>query len=54
MPIEQFKVSFTSGTLERLRAYVVEKYGTRRAMSITIEQAVKEYLDRMKETGTEG
>ena len=48
MPIEQFKVSFTSETLERLRIYVVQKYGTRRAMSITIEQAVKEHLDRQK------
>ena len=39
-------IIFTEETLERLRRFVTLKYGERRAMSITVEQAVKEYLAR--------
>ena len=41
------KVSFTWITFERLKASLIEKYGSeRRVMSLTVDQAVREYLDR--------
>ena len=34
------------GTLDRLRAFVHARYGGHKAFSITIEQAVIEYLEK--------
>lgn len=42
----RFHVFFTDETFERLKAFVITKYGRAKAMSMTIEQAVKEYLER--------
>ena len=39
-------IIFTAETLKELKNYITNKYGKRRAMSITVEQAVKEYLAR--------
>lgn len=37
---------FSEGLLSQLRHYVRSKYGAQRAMSLTVEQAVKEFLER--------
>ncbi len=39
-------IIFTKDTLERLKQFVIAKYGERRAKSIVVEEAVKEYLAR--------
>ena len=39
-------IIFTAETLKKLKDYISTKYGKRRAMSMTVEQAVKEYLTR--------
>ncbi len=39
-------IVFTKETFEKLKAYMVKKYGGARALSIVIGQAVKEYLER--------
>ncbi len=39
-------IIFTAKTLKRLKDYIETKYGKRRAMSMTVEEAVKEYLAR--------
>lgn len=39
-------IYFTEAILEDLRCYIVAKHGSKRALSITIEEAVKEYLAR--------
>lgn len=42
----RFHVFFTNETFERLKAFVIAKHGRAKAMSMTIEQAVKDYLER--------
>jgi len=42
----RFHVFFTNETFEQLKAFVVAKYGRAKAMSMLIDQAVKEYLER--------
>ena len=42
----RFHVFFTNETFEQLKAFVVAKYGRAKAMSMVIEEAVKEYLER--------
>ena len=39
-------IIFTAKTLKELKDYIANKYGKRRAMSMTVEEAVKEYLAR--------
>ena len=41
---KRFNVYFTMRTWERLVEFVQAKYGGKNALSITVEQAVKEYL----------
>ena len=38
-------IYFTIKTFEDLKRFVNEKYGTKEALSITVEQAVKDYLE---------
>ena len=41
-------IYFTEPVFEDLRRFVVAKYGVKKALSITVEQAVKEYLERQR------
>ena len=41
-------IYFTQETLEELKQFVLAKYGVKKAMSITVEQAVKDYLEHQK------
>ena len=36
----------TYETLQELKRFIIAKYGVKRALSITIEQAVREFLER--------
>jgi len=37
-------IYFTQKTFDDLKRYIVAKHGTKRAMSITVEEAVKDYI----------
>ena len=39
-------IYFTDKTSERLRNFVRKRFGSHRALSMTVQQAVQEYLDR--------
>lgn len=39
-------IYFTDDTLKELREFLEREYGKHRALSLTVQQAVKEYLDR--------
>ena len=39
-------IYFTEETFEMLKTYIQIKHGRHRAMSITVQQAVKEFLER--------
>ena len=39
-------IYFTEETFKRLRRFTEARYGKQRAISITVEQAVKEFLER--------
>jgi len=39
-------ICFSQETWEDLKRFVVAKYGVKKALSITVEEAVKEYLKR--------
>ncbi len=39
-------IYFTDKTQDRLRNFVQRRFGSHRALSIIVQQAVKEYLDR--------
>lgn len=41
-------VYFTDETLERLKDHIREQHGNHRALSLTIQQAIKEYLERFE------
>ena len=37
-------IYFTQETFDDLKRYVIAKHGEKRAMSITVEEAVKDYI----------
>ena len=39
-------IYFTEPVFENLKHYVVDKYGVKKALSMTVEEAVKTYLKR--------
>lgn len=39
-------IYFTDDTLTRLRKFIRNKHGTHRAMSMTVQQAITEFLQR--------
>ena len=39
-------VHFTQETWDQLKKFIIDKYGVRKALSITVEEAVKAYLAR--------
>lgn len=39
-------IIFTIETFEELKSYIITKHGTKKALSITVEEAVKDYLKR--------
>jgi len=41
-------IYFTEDTLNELRKFIKEKHGNHRALSLTVQQAVKEFLSREK------
>lgn len=44
-------IYFTQETWDELKRFIITKYGIKKALSITVEQAVKDYLEhqRLKE-----
>lgn len=42
-------IYFTDKTLKELKEFIIRKHGAHRAMSITVQQAVTEFLAREKE-----
>ncbi len=44
----RMNIYFTQETWDKLKAFVLKKYGLKNALSITVEEAVKEYLKRQK------
>ena len=52
MPI--VKISMSYETFQALKRFIVARYGVRRAMSITIEEAIREYLKRETKEKKEG
>jgi len=46
MPI--VKISMTDETFQALKQFIIAKHGLKRAMSMTIQRAVEEYLSREK------
>ena len=49
-----FKATMNDETFQALKRYIIDKHGLRRALSIEIEQAVREYLEREKKEKKEG
>lgn len=43
---QRVNIYFTMETLKELKEFIVKKHGTHKAMSITVQQAVKEFLER--------
>lgn len=41
-------IYFTTKTLDTLKHFVILRYGEKKALSITVEQAVKDYLERQR------
>lgn len=41
-------INFSPEVFEDLKHFITEKYGTKKAMSITVEEAVKDYLKRQQ------
>lgn len=41
-------IYFTEETLTRLRKFISKKYGGHHALSLIVQEAVKEYLDKHK------
>lgn len=39
-------IFFTNSTFEELRRFITTKYGAKKALSITVEEAVKDFLKR--------
>ena len=44
-----FRISMNDATFQALKEYIIAKHGVRHALSITIEEAVREFLERNKE-----
>ena len=42
-------IYFTWNTYQKLLEFVRNKFGTRRALSLTVQQAVEEYLARQED-----
>ena len=42
-------IYFTQNTFDQLREYITRKHGSHRALSITVQEAVKEYLESKAE-----
>ena len=42
-------IYFTENTFNQLREYIIRKHGSHRALSITVQEAVKEYLESKAE-----
>ena len=40
------KISFTDETFQALKRFIIAKYGLKQAMSVTVQEAVREYLKR--------
>lgn len=41
-------IYFTQETYEELKKFVIAKYGIKKALSITVEEAIKSYLERQE------
>ena len=41
-------IYFTMETFEELKRFIIAKYGIKKALSITVEEAVKSYLERQQ------
>ena len=52
MPIVKFSMSYE--TLQALKVFILDKYGVKRGMSIIVEEAVREYLERETKGKREG
>ena len=39
-------IYFNQQVLDELREYIIKKYGPSRALSLTVQQAVREFLER--------
>ena len=50
----KFKITMNDATLQALKQFIIAKHGLRRALSITIEQAVREDLERETKEKREG
>ena len=44
MPV--VKISMTDETFQALKRFIIAKYGLKRGMSVTVQQAVREYIKR--------
>ena len=42
---QRVNIWFTMETWNRLKKFIIDRYGVRRALSMTVEDAVKLYLD---------
>ena len=52
MPV--VKISMTDETFQALKRFIIAKYGLQRAMSITVQEAVREFLKRKTKEKKEG
>lgn len=41
-------IFFTMEVFEDLKQFIIDKHGAKKAMSLTVEQAVREYLERQR------
>lgn len=44
-------IYFTQETFKELKSFIAAKHGAKKAMSITVEQAVRDYLDHQRLRG---
>ena len=44
MPV--VKITMTDETFQALKRFIIAKHGLKRAMSVTVQQAVREYIKR--------
>ena len=47
-------IYFTQETWDELKAYIEAKYGRPRAISITVEQAVRDFLEKNSQKAVAG
>mgnify|MGYP001599022109 CR=1 FL=1 len=48
MATTKVTIYFTEKVFEELKAYIIQKYGVKKALSITVQQAVREFLERQR------